>query len=510
MELPTKPDPTVVCIFGGAGDLAWRKLVPSIYQLHTDGWLPESFGVVGLDRKEMSLKAYRERLLDGVSQFARSGKPDSTVWDSFASHITGYFSGDFSDPSLYKSLADHLAEFDKALNCKANRVFYLAVPPMVIGAITEHLGKAGLAHDRARSRIVVEKPFGSDLESAHALNTRLTAIFHEPQVYRIDHYLGKETVQNVLAFRFANAIFEPVWDRKYIDHVQITVAEELGVEHRGGYYEHAGALRDMVQNHLSQILCFIAMEPPTSFDAEEVRNKTMDVLKAVRIMDLNEVQLYAARGQYGGGWMEGQKVAGYRQEADVAPDSPVETFAAMKLFIDNWRWQDVPFYLRTGKRLPETASEVVIQFHPVPHQPFPTSAVTEQLQSNSLVIRIQPDEGIRLRLEAKRPGPKMQLAPVDMDFTYCQAFNSSPPEAYETLLLDIMRGDATLFMRADRVERAWAIVMPILEAWQALPVDFPNYPAGTWGPETAETLIARDGRSWYAPASQLNKQPMVC
>lgn len=492
----THPEPTVIAIFGAGGDLTWRKLVPALYNLFLDKWLPDRFALIGLDRKEMSNDEFHQRLRQGVDQFSRRGKADEKMWDAFASQLVEFISADFADPKTYAALGDRLSAQDKAWGAKANHFFYLATPPTMVEAITQGLGKTRLSHDRKQARIVVEKPFGRDLTSAKALNHMLISAFEESQIYRIDHYLGKETVQNILAFRFANALFEPIWDRRYIDHVQITVAEQVGVEHRGGYYDHAGALRDMVQNHLLQILCLIAMEPPVSFDADEIRSKKVDVLRAIRPILPHQVHQFAVRGQYGAGWIQGQRVPAYHSEPGVAPDSSIETFAAVKLLVDNWRWQDVPFYLRTGKRLPTRVSEVFIQFRPVPHQSFPSSAVVAW-QPNRLLIRIQPEESILLRFQAKQPGPSMRLSPVEMRFCYQDAFKVTPPEAYETLLLDVMLGDATLFMRADQVEAAWSAITPILEAWEAAaPVDFPNYHAGACGPEEAEALIAQDGRSW--------------
>jgi glucose-6-phosphate 1-dehydrogenase len=491
-------EPTILVIFGGMGDLTWRKLAPALYNLLLDQQLPERFAVIGLDKKDLSLDVFIQRLRDGANRFCRCGSVDEENWNSIAPNIS-FISGDFSDPETYAALNEQLKAHEKKWDCPANHVFYLATPPGIVETIVKGIGTAKLAHDRQHVRIVVEKPFGHDLASAVALNGVLTAVFDEAQIYRIDHYLGKETVQNILAFRFANALFEPIWDRRYIDHVQITVAEQVGVEHRGAYYEHAGALRDMTQNHLMQILCLIAMEPMVSFDANEIRNKKVDVLRAIRPISNEQVQEVAVRGQYGAGLMEGQKVPAYRSEPGVATGSSAETFAAIKLSVDNWRWQDVPFYLRTGKRLKTKASEVTIQFRPVPHQSFPKAAALAW-QPNRLIIHIQPQEGILLRFQAKQPGSTLHLSPVDMHFSYQETFRSRSPEAYETLLADVMSGDATLFMRADQVETSWSVLTPILNAWADLkPADFPNYQSGTWGPEAADVLIAKDGRSWLQP-----------
>ncbi len=491
-------EPTILVIFGSMGDLTWRKLAPALFNLLLAKQLPDRFAVIGLDMKDGSPDEFQLRLKDGVEGFCECGKVDKRIWNKFSRNVT-YISGDFSNPATYTALDGQLKVREKEWKNPANHVFYLATPPAIVETIVHGIGEARLAQDRQHVRIVVEKPFGHDLASAVALNAVLTAVFTEAQIYRIDHYLGKETVQNILAFRFANALFEPIWNRRYIDHVQIAVAETVGVEHRGAYYEHAGALRDMIQNHLMQILTLIAMEPMVSFGADEIRNKKVDVLKAIRPISKNQVPKVAVRGQYGVGMMEGQKVPAYRSEPGVATGSFAETFAAIKMSVDNWRWQDVPFYLRTGKRLKTKASEVMIQFRPVPHQSFPKAAALAW-QPNRLIIHIQPQEGIVLRFQAKQPGSTLHLSPVDMHFSYQETFRSRSPQAYETLLADVMSGDATLFMRADQVETSWSILTPILNAWADLmPIDFPNYKSGTWGPEAADALIAKDGRSWLQP-----------
>jgi glucose-6-phosphate 1-dehydrogenase len=498
MKAHDQLEPNVFVIFGGAGDLAWRKLIPALFDLSRNRSVPAKYSIIAVDRIELGDDALRSRLHEGVNNFSRFGKAADDAWNEFAGHIR-YLQGDFKSPATYAELAERCSALEKEWNAKAHRIFYMATPPSLFGEIPKCLAQAGLASDREHARIVVEKPIGYDLDSALALNHTLSDAFHECQIFRIDHYLGKETVQNILAFRFANPMFEPIWNRRYVDYVTITVAEEVGVEHRGGYYDGAGALRDMVQNHLMQLLCLVAMEPMVSFQADEIRNKKVDVLHAVRPIARQEVHQCAVRGQYGRGWIAGTEVRGYREEEGVPPDSETETFAALRLYVDNWRWQDVPFYLRTGKRLSRQVSEVVIQFRAVPHQSFPPEA-TLDWQPSRIVMSINPEEGIVLRFQAKHPGPKMQLRSVDMRFNYREAFTSPSPDAYETLLWDVMNNDATLFMRADQVEAAWRLLMPVLEAWESTPPsDFPNYAGGTWGPDATQGLLVHPGHSWPLP-----------
>ncbi|MEP0547716.1 MAG: glucose-6-phosphate dehydrogenase [Rhodothermales bacterium] len=497
--MPQLPDTVQLVLFGAAGDLAHRKLLPALYDLYREGYLPEHLAIVGVDRREMDDDAFRAFATDAAETLGRffPKSADAESWSAFAERLA-YVQGDVTVPETYDALTQRLDALAGGNGQEPERVFYLAVAPFLVEPIAEGLAHARLLRDEKRTRLVVEKPFGHDLASARALDKTLLKAADECQIYRIDHYLGKETVQNLLAFRFANALFEPIWDRRYIDHVQITVAETVGVEHRGGYYERAGALRDMMQNHLLQLLCLVAMEPPVAFRADEVRDKKVDVLRAVRPIPAEHVHDVAVRGQYGRGYIEGEEVPAYRTEPGVDPHSITETYAALKLDVDNWRWHGVPFYLRTGKRMPRRVSEISVQFRPVPHRAFPAGA-DEAWQPNRLILRIQPDEGIVLRFQAKRPGPSMLLRPVSMRFDYDETFGAAPPDAYETLLLDAVRGDATLFMRSDQVETAWAVVAPVLEAWKGAPSEFPNYMSGTWGPAAADRLLAHEGRAWIEP-----------
>lgn len=487
--------PTIIAIFGATGDLTKRKLIPALFNLFLDGNLPQQFRVVAVGRTS-DHEAFVSSMFEGLAKYSRRGAPDPEKWKEFVGRLQ-YVTGDFQDTSLYKKLKKIVDDDEKEQKCECSRIYYLSVPPAVFSMISDGLGAVGLNLARDRDRIVIEKPFGRDLDSSETLNQSLLRSFDEKQIYRIDHYLGKETVQNMFAFRFANALWEPIWNRRYVDSVQVTVAEDVGVEDRGGYYETAGALRDMVQNHLLQLMTIVAMEPLVSFEANEIRNKKVDVLKAVRSLEALEPHTYAVRGQYGPGSYGGDIVAGYRQEKGVDPVSSTETYVALRLFVDNWRWQDVPFYLRTGKRLPRKVSEIVIDFRPVPHQMFPKGS-TDGFDSNRMIVNIQPDEGILVRFQAKEPGAGMRLRTVSMGFDYADSFHAQSREAYETLLQEIIAGDPGLFMRDDQERIAWQIVMPLLEYWQDTPAsNFPNYLAGTWGPEVSDVLLARDGRSWH-------------
>jgi glucose-6-phosphate 1-dehydrogenase len=485
-------------ILGAAGDLTQRKLLPALANLRREGLLPEAFAVGGVANRDFDEAGFRAYLAEQMPEHP-GGALDPVGWEWLAGRLA-YLRGDLLEADTYTRLAEVLARVEGAHRTHGNVVFYLATPPSLFGPIVEQLGAAGLAREEGGRfrRVVIEKPFGRDLDSARALNRTLQAALGEHQIFRIDHYLGKETVQNILVFRFANGIFEPIWDRRYVDHVQITVAEELGVEHRGGYYEEAGALRDMVPSHLFQLLAFIAMEPPGSFDADAVRNEKAKALAAIQPAAApDELLARVVRGQYGAGSLpSGEEAPPYRQEARVAADSRTETYVALKVLIDNWRWAGVPFYLRTGKRLATRLTEIVIQFNRPPFVLFRHTAV-EDLAANQLVLRIQPSEGISLSFGAKVPGPVLRLGGVNMDFSYAEHFGVSPATGYETLLYDCMKGDATLFQRADNVELAWGVVAPILDLWGALPPrSFPNYPAGSWGPAEADRLLAQDGRRW--------------
>ena len=497
-----KPHACVVTIFGASGDLTRRKLIPALYNLALEHRLPERFAVVGYARSEMSHDAFREKMREAVSEFSRTGLKDESVWKQFASTLF-YVQGGYEEAEGYDRLKEFIDGFDHGSRALPARVFYLATPPDLYWTVIQRIAAVGLAPresgDDSRTRVVIEKPFGTDLQTAQELNRKVHEALDEQQVYRIDHYLGKETVQNIMVFRFANSVFEPIWNRRYVDHVQITAAESVGIENRGGYYEQAGIVRDMFQNHLLQLLCLTAMEPPVGFSADAVRDEKGKLLKSVRPIAPEEVAAAAVRGQYGPGKIDGKEVVGYRQEPGVAKNSSTVTYAAIKLFIDNWRWEGVPFYLRSGKRMANRVTEIAIEFKRPPLLLFKASAI-EEVSPNVLVLRIQPDEGVSLTFEVKPPGPDIGISPLNLDFKYEQAFGNSSPEAYETLLEDCMEGDSTLFTRHDWVELAWSLMDPFIQTWQiSKPRDFPNYEAGSWGPKEADDFMRRDGRRWRKP-----------
>ncbi len=481
------PEPCVLVVFGASGDLTRRKIFPALYSLACRRLLPEPIAIVGVARTELSDDEFRSRMEEAVREFARDEfRPD--VWETLA-EATRYHGTDFADEAGEDRLGALLTELDEERGTLGNRVYYLAVPPQAMPTIVQELGERRTS--TGSTRLIIEKPFGHDLQSARELNGVIHRFFSEDEVFRIDHYLGKETVQNMLALRFANGIFEPIWNRQFIDHVQITVAESLGIEGRASFYEHAGAIRDIFQNHMLQLVALTAMEPPIDFTADAVRNEKVKVLRGIRPPQPDEV----VRGQYGPGWVEGERVAGYREEEGVDPESMTETFLALELHVDNWRWADTPFYVRTGKRLPRRETTIAIQFKRAPHLPFESTAA-EELRPNLLLVHVQPDEGISLAIGAKVPGQGMRLRTVHMDFMYGGSFRTGLPEAYERLILDAMRGDATLFTRADEVDEQWTLVDAIVEGWKGDRPSFPNYEAGSWGPPEADELIQRGGRAW--------------
>lgn len=492
-------DPCILVIFGATGDLTGRKLMPALYNLAHDGELPGHFGCVGFARRDKTDDEFRKEMLAAVNQFSRNKPVNEEIWSTFNDQIY-YHKSEFDDDAGYESLKATLDKLDQKLGTKGNRVFYLSTQPSFFPLIIEKLSHHGLLYNINQvkdkwSRVIIEKPFGHDLTSAHALQKEITQHLDESQIYRIDHYLGKETVQNLMVFRFSNSIFEALWNNHHVDHVQITVSEEIGIGTRGRLWEEAGMVRDIVQNHMMQLISLVAMEPPINLKPDAIHAEKIKVMEALRPLPTDQFDTIAVRGQYGPGYIEGKEVKGYRQEDNVAPDSSVETYAALKLHIDNWRWAGVPFYLRAGKRLPKRVTEIAVIFKDAPGYLFKTKP--KNSVPNTMVIRIQPDEGISLKMNCKIPGLSNTIQPVKMDFLYGAYFGSTPPEAYERLICDCMAGDNTLFARADEALASWKLFTPLLEYWaKTKPTDFPNYASGTWGPEAANELIERDGREW--------------
>lgn len=514
-DAPDKPrnaDPCTIVIFGASGDLTKRMLMPALFKLYSEDFLPKELTIIGYSRKKMNDIEFRSLMREAIIEFGKKGSLDKKTWNNFKENLY-YIPADFDDDSSYAKLKKEIIRLDKKHNTLGNRLFYMAIPPEALHKIISKLGKCGLnkpSEKKSWTRIIIEKPFGDDLQSAIELNKMVSRYFNENQIYRIDHYLGKESVQNILVTRFANGIFEPLWNRNYINHVEITSTESIGIENRGGYYEQAGALRDMVQNHLLQIMGYVAMEPPSTFDSNSIRDESVKVFQSVRPIKLNEVEKVAIRGQYLASKIGKEHVPGYREEEGVSLISKTETFVAVKFFIDNWRWGGVPFYIRTGKRLPTRVTEVVIHFKPTPHYLFKSK--TDEAESyNLLVIRIQPDEGILIRFAMKVPGTEFKIQNVNMDFHYSDLSHVTLPKAYEKLLLDCMLGDSTLFIRADAVEACWKIIQPILDAWKKYPhIKIFGYPAGSWGPDCADDLIAGKNFTWRSPCKNISTQGKYC
>ena len=504
VEQPTPAEPCAIAIFGAAGDLTKRLLMPALYNLAKSGLLPEEFAIIGVAHTDLNADEFRRQMSKDIREFATQDV-DSEVWDWIEERLD-YLQGDFEDSNTYEQLQKKLSQVDEDRETKGNYLFYLATSPSFFEPIVAGLGQAKLTEERNEQwrRVIIEKPFGRDLASAKSLNQNILSVLNENQIYRIDHYLGKETVQNLMVFRFGNGLFEPIWNRNHIDHVQITVSETVGVEKRGNYYDKAGALRDMIPNHLFQLLALTAMEAPTCFAADAVRDEKTKLFHAVQAIAPEEVNSYAVRGQYDKGKVGDREAQAYRDEPRVDSDSNTESYVALKLLIDNWRWAGVPFYLRTGKYMPQRTTEIAIQFKQAPFAMFRDTPV-ECLTPNFLVIQIQPKQRISLQIGAKVPGPKVNIDGVEMSFSYKDSFKAAPATGYETLIYDCLIGDATLFQRADNTEAAWNIVDPILEAWSKEQADFPNYSAGTWGPDAADELLARDGRQWRLSDATTNK-----